>query len=191
MAREEPGLTEAFPSPRSDFGLRASPLLKPFRQPLDLSHDIRQRLPLPFGKRIGRVAVGAAQVTRGKPDEDARQPCKGALALQAQIDFIDDQRLGHRLQCKQRTRGKEVTSQRGFRKRRLALSPELPVLCAYRCKGLAYVQAGIRLAAPASRSSPFRMACCLTRLAGWDCTGGEVPRDSMFRETSNASNAQY
>ena len=50
---------------------------------------------LPLGERIRRVAIRAAQVARRQPHEDARQPGKGALPLQTQIDFIDDQCVGH------------------------------------------------------------------------------------------------
>ena len=57
--------------------------------------DFLQRHLFAFGEGVGGVAVGAAQVAGGEPDENARQPGEGAFALQAQIDFVDDQRVGH------------------------------------------------------------------------------------------------
>ena len=51
--------------------------------------------PLPLREGISRVAIGTAQIAGRQPDENARQPRKGALALQAQVDFIDDQCFGH------------------------------------------------------------------------------------------------
>ena len=63
------------------------------------SQNFRQRHFFAFGEGVGGVAIGAAQVAGGEPDENARQPGKGAFALQAQIDFVDDQRVGHHLQC--------------------------------------------------------------------------------------------
>ena len=61
----------------------------------DSGNRIGQRSFGAFTKRICRVAVGAPQITSGEPDKNARQPGKGAFALQAEIDFIDDQRVRH------------------------------------------------------------------------------------------------
>ena len=58
--------------------------------------NFRQRFFFAFSESISRVAIRAAQVARGEPDENARQAGKGAFALQAQIDFVDDERVGHR-----------------------------------------------------------------------------------------------
>ena len=60
--------------------------------------DFLQRHFFAFGEGVGGVAIGAAQIAGGEPDENARQAGEGAFALQAQIDFVDDQRVGHRLQ---------------------------------------------------------------------------------------------
>jgi hypothetical protein len=48
-----------------------------------------------FGKCIRGVAIGTPQITRGEPHENAGQTREGAFTLQAQIDFIDGERLGH------------------------------------------------------------------------------------------------
>ena len=46
-------------------------------------------------ERINRIAVGAAQIAAGQPDKGARQPSKGTLALNAEIYFVNQQRLVH------------------------------------------------------------------------------------------------
>ena len=43
----------------------------------------------------GGIAVGAPKVAGGQADENTGQTRKGALALQAQVNFVYDQRLGH------------------------------------------------------------------------------------------------
>ena len=50
---------------------------------------------LAAGESVRGVAVGAAEVAAGEPDEGARQPGEGALALNAQVDFVNQQRVGH------------------------------------------------------------------------------------------------
>ena len=65
-------------------------------QLINLRTNIRERLFLSFRERVRGIAIGTAQVARGEPNENARQTRKGALTLQAQIDFIDDQRAGHK-----------------------------------------------------------------------------------------------
>jgi hypothetical protein len=62
---------------------------------MDFGENVLQRSLLAFGESVSGVAVGAAEVAGGEPDENAGQPGKGAFTLQAQIYFIDDQRLGH------------------------------------------------------------------------------------------------
>lgn len=49
-------------------------------------------------KSISGVAVRTAKVARRQPHKNAGQPRKGAFALQAEIDFVDDERVGHREQ---------------------------------------------------------------------------------------------
>ena len=61
----------------------------------DFGQDVRKRPFLAFGEGIGGVAVGATEVAGGEADEDARQAGEGAFALQAQIDFVDDEGTGH------------------------------------------------------------------------------------------------
>ena len=63
---------------------------------LHLGQNFRERFLFAFGEGVGGVAIGAAQIAGGEPDENARQPGEGAFALQAQIDFVDDERVGHR-----------------------------------------------------------------------------------------------
>ena len=53
-----------------------------------------------LGESVGGIAVGAAQIAGREPHEDARQPGESALALQTQIDFVDNQRLGHEVKLK-------------------------------------------------------------------------------------------
>jgi hypothetical protein len=48
-----------------------------------------------FRERIRRVAVGAAEVAGGEAHKDTRQAGEGAFALQAEEDFVDDQRVAH------------------------------------------------------------------------------------------------
>jgi len=48
-----------------------------------------------FGERVGGVAVGATEVAGGEADENAGQAGEGALTLQAQVDFVDVECLGH------------------------------------------------------------------------------------------------
>ena len=59
-----------------------------------------ERLFFAFGEGVGGVAVGAAQVAGGEADEYARQPGKGAFTLEAQVDFVYDERVGHRTKIK-------------------------------------------------------------------------------------------
>ena len=49
----------------------------------------------PFGKGVGGVAVGTAQIAGRQTDENTGQTGPGAFALHAQINFIDDQRVRH------------------------------------------------------------------------------------------------
>ena len=48
-----------------------------------------------FGEGVSRVAIRAAKITGGEADKNARQAREGAFALQAEIDFVDDQCFGH------------------------------------------------------------------------------------------------
>ena len=63
--------------------------------PPNFFQDFRERSFFTFGEGIRGVAIRAAQIAGGEPDENARQPGKGAFALQAQINFVDDERVGH------------------------------------------------------------------------------------------------
>ena len=62
---------------------------------IDFGADVFERLFFAFGEGIGGIAIGAAQVAGGETDEDARQAGKSAFALQAQIDLVDDECVGH------------------------------------------------------------------------------------------------
>jgi hypothetical protein len=70
----------------------------------DLCDNIRERHFFPLGKSVSGVAIGTAQITGGKTDENAGQPGEGAFALQTQIDFVDDECIGHRLNVTWRRR---------------------------------------------------------------------------------------
>ena len=65
------------------------------RKPKNLLVHIAQCHLASFGKGVGCIAIRTAQVAGRQPYKNARQPRKGALALQAEINFIDDQRFGH------------------------------------------------------------------------------------------------
>ena len=78
------------------FGTRGTrPSGEWFGQLADFFQNFRERLFFALGEGVGGVAVGAAQVAGGEPDEDARQAGEGAFALEAQIDFVDDEGAGH------------------------------------------------------------------------------------------------
>ena len=62
---------------------------------LEFSDDLIDGHCLAAGERVRGVAVGAAEVAAGEADEGARQPGKGALALDAQVDFMNQQRVAH------------------------------------------------------------------------------------------------
>ena len=70
--------------------------MKWFCEAVDFAADSFERLLLTAGKGVGGVAVGAAEVAGGETDENTGQACKGAFTLQAQVDFIDVERLGHK-----------------------------------------------------------------------------------------------
>jgi len=73
--------------------------------------NLRKRSFLSFSKCIGGVAIGTAQVTGGQADKDAGQSGKGAFALQAQVNLVDDQSVGHQRECTGSERnGKAVDS---------------------------------------------------------------------------------
>src|SRR5690349_13504347 len=44
---------------------------------------------------ISSIAIGAAEIASSQPHENARQPGESALALQTQVDFVDDQCVRH------------------------------------------------------------------------------------------------
>jgi hypothetical protein len=69
--------------------------LKRLRQLRNLCTHPGQSFFLSFGKGICGVAIRAAQIARRKTDENAWQPGEGAFALQAQIDFVDDEGAAH------------------------------------------------------------------------------------------------
>ena len=78
--------------------------------------NLGQRFFLSFREGIGGVAIGAAQIAGGKTDENARQPGEGAFALQAQIDFVDDEGTDSRLQfsANERENGNALRSDCGW-----------------------------------------------------------------------------
>ena len=65
------------------------------RQFFYFRQNVGERFLFSFRERVGGVAIRAAKVAGGEADENARQPGEGAFPLQAQIDFVDDERFGH------------------------------------------------------------------------------------------------
>jgi hypothetical protein len=59
--------------------------------------DFVDRAPFALVKGVFGVAVGAAQIAAGEPDEDTGLPGKGALALDAVENLIDGERAGQGL----------------------------------------------------------------------------------------------
>jgi len=57
--------------------------------------NVGERFLFAFGESVSRIAIRAAEIARGEADKNARQPGKSAFTLQAQIDFVDDERVGH------------------------------------------------------------------------------------------------
>ena len=51
--------------------------------------DLVERQGLALVEGVRRVAIAAAQVAGGQPDEDAGEPGERALALQAAVDLVD------------------------------------------------------------------------------------------------------
>ena len=68
---------------------------KGFCEALHFRQNLCQFALFSLGEGVGGVAVGTAQVAGGKPEEHARQAGKSAFALQAQIDFVDNEGVGH------------------------------------------------------------------------------------------------
>lgn len=65
------------------------------RQFFNFGQNFIERFLFAFGEGVGGIAERTAQVAAGEADENARQPGKGAFTLQAQVDFVDDERCGH------------------------------------------------------------------------------------------------
>jgi hypothetical protein len=62
---------------------------------VDFGQDIREGEFAAFGECVGGVAVGATEVASGKADENAGEAGEGAFALEAQVDLVDNERVGH------------------------------------------------------------------------------------------------
>ena len=65
-------------------------LLERSCQSIDFRLNLRERPLFPFGEGISRVAIGTAQVAGGEADKNARQAGKSALALQAEVNLVND-----------------------------------------------------------------------------------------------------
>ena len=65
--------------------------LKRRREPADLGQNFLQRFAFAFSERVRRIAIRTPQIARRQPDKNARQAREGALTLQTEINFIDDQ----------------------------------------------------------------------------------------------------
>ena len=82
---------------------------------MNLVENIGEGFLAALGKGIGGVAIRATQVAGSEADKDAWQPCKGALPLQTQINFVDDQISGHLTSIEaQRLLGNDGRGQEGF-----------------------------------------------------------------------------
>lgn len=57
--------------------------------------NFRECLFLSLGERIRSIAIRTTQVAGGEANENARQTGEGAFALQTQVNFVDDKRIGH------------------------------------------------------------------------------------------------
>ena len=71
---------------------------------------------------VRRVAIAAAEVAGGQPDEDAGQPGEGALALEAPVDLVDHQRPGRLARQRPeplRARGRPVEASAAVDQRRV------------------------------------------------------------------------
>ena len=95
--RQDIGLQQRFAA--SEFHQRhfvvIDSLIKRRRLPADFMENVSQRLLLPLRESISRVAIRTAQIARRQPYKNAWQPRKGAFPLQAQINFINNQRVRH------------------------------------------------------------------------------------------------
>jgi hypothetical protein len=67
-------------------------------QSAHFGEDVVERLLAALGEGIRSVAIRAAEIAGGEPDKNALQPGEGAFALEAQVDFVDDQRVRHRVE---------------------------------------------------------------------------------------------
>ena len=65
------------------------------REPVDFLQRVRQGFLLTLRESVGRVAIRASQIARREPRKNAGQPRESALTLQAQINFINNQRISH------------------------------------------------------------------------------------------------
>jgi len=61
----------------------------------DLCEDFGEEHLFALRESVGGVAIGAAEVAGSQPDKDAGQAGKSAFTLQADIDFVDDECVGH------------------------------------------------------------------------------------------------
>ena len=84
------------------------------RQFFYFGQNIGERFLFSFRERVGGVAIRAAEVAGGEADENARQPGEGAFPLQAQIDFVDDERFGHEEKLRANSGIKQDFSRKGW-----------------------------------------------------------------------------
>ena len=61
----------------------------------DARDDFAQGHLASFRESISRIAIRAPQIASREPDKNASQPRKRAFPLQAQINLIDVQAIGH------------------------------------------------------------------------------------------------
>ena len=65
------------------------------RQGGDAVGDLRELHAVTLFEGVGGIAVGTAQIAGSETNENAGQAGEGAFALQAQVNFIDHQRVRH------------------------------------------------------------------------------------------------
>src|SRR5438132_9494543 len=62
---------------------------------VNFNENIPERPFFTLVERVSRVAIRTTQIARGQPHKNAGQSGEGAFALDAQINFVDDERVAH------------------------------------------------------------------------------------------------
>src|SRR5438874_5528920 len=86
-----------------------------FSQPEHFLPNFTDQHLAPLSKSISSITVRAAEITGRQAHKNARQPCERALTLKAQVDFVNDQRLGHSSTAKCQNNSGRLVSDRSRR----------------------------------------------------------------------------